>query len=186
VVVPGALYFGPTFEVLAEPLLTRWERAIVDENQRGGREAIAAATFEAVMRQPLIGYGLQANVVVGEAVRGEARNLSPHNTYLALLVTFGLLGAVPWFLMLIAIAIGVWRNRQHDTAWLFLALGALYAVAMFVGDLTASKYLFSAMALAACLPQWMADERRMAARVMAPPSAASREAEAAEAAVTRG
>jgi len=186
VVVPGALYFGPTLEVLAEPLRTRWERAIVDENQRGGRETIAAATLEAVMRQPLIGYGLQANVVVGEAVRGEARNLSPHNTYLALLVTFGVLGAVPWFLMFIAIAIGVWRNRQHDTAWLFLALGALFAVVMFVGDLTASKYLFSAMALASCLPLWMADERRMAARVMAPPSAASGEAEAAGAAVSRG
>lgn len=157
--VPGVLYFGQTLEGLAEPLVARWERAIVDDTQRGGRDVIAAATAEVVMRQPFVGHGLQANVVVGEAVRGEARNLSPHNTYLSLLVTFGLLGAIPWFLVLITIAFGVWRHREHDTAWLFMAVGALFVTVMLVGDVTASKYLFSVMGLAACLPMWVARAR---------------------------
>jgi len=173
--VPGVLYFGQTLDGLAAPLVARWERAIVDDTQRGGRDTIAAATFETAMRQPFTGHGLQANVVVGEAVRGEARNLSPHNTYLSLLVTFGLLGAIPWFLVLITVGVGVWRHREHDTAWLFMALGALFLTVMLVGDVTASKYLFSVMALATCLPMWVA-ERRSRAFVRPPSFAPSGEA----------
>ena len=142
----------------SDGLVTRWERA-AEGTQLGARDQLISISLGLFVESPVWGYGLQANHAVGERWRGERgmdgdAPFSPHNTFLALLVSFGVVGAVPWFAMFAAVGVRSWRYRHSPEGALLVSLLALFVMYMVFGNISGDKLLHATLGLAACLPYW--------------------------------
>ncbi len=153
-----SLGFGSYLRLASDVLFTRWEGA-VEGTSLGARDQLASVSFGLFVESPVWGYGLQANHAVGERWRGERGGdgdapFSPHNTFLALLVSFGLVGALPWFAMFASVGLRAWRHRRSPEGALLVSLLALFSMYMVFGNISGDKLLHATLGLAACLPYW--------------------------------
>ncbi len=139
-------------------LLNRWQSAL-EGTQLGARDELIVVSYSLFTESPVWGYGLQANRLVGEqywAARGGPTDssFSPHNTYFSLLLPFGVLGAFPWFGMLVAVAMGAWKHRRHPNAPMLLALLMLFFAYTVGANIVGNVLFYVVLAVAACLPHW--------------------------------
>ena len=122
-----------------------------------GRELIFPTLWGMFQERPLAGWGpvnnyyelvLRAPDLVK---RPEQMSKDPHNLFLELLTSVGLLGTVP-FLAAIALAFrGAWKAREGDYAIVPLSLMAVFLIANISLNQIAHKpfWMFMAFALAA-------------------------------------
>jgi hypothetical protein len=153
-----ALVSGNYLQRASDVLLTRWERA-VEGTSLGARDQLIFISLELLVESPAWGYGLQANHAIGERWRGERgmdgnAPISPHNTFLALLVSFGVVGAAPWFAMFASVGVRSWTHRRTPEGALLVSLLALFSIYMVFGNISGDKLLHATLGLAACLPNW--------------------------------
>ena len=170
VLVAALILLGLTsasfLQIASDGLLTRWESTF-EGTSLGGRDRLASISFGLFLESPLWGYGLQANHAVGERWRGERgmdgdAPFSPHNTFLALLVSFGIVGAVPWFAMFASVGAQSWRHRRSQGGALLVSLLVLFSVYMVFGNISGDKLLHATLGLAACLRYWRVPDQPQA------------------------
>ena len=153
-----ALASAGFLQTASDGLVTRWEGA-VEGTSLGARDRLISISLDLFVESPVWGYGLQANHAVGERWR-EGRGLdgdapfSPHNTFLALLVSFGVVGSVPWFAMFASVGVRSWKHRRSPEGALLVSLLAFFMVYMVFGNVSGDKLLHATLGLAACLPYW--------------------------------
>ena len=150
--------FGAYFQSASTLLLNRWQSAL-DGTQLGARDELIAVSYSLFTESPVWGYGLQANRLVGEqywAARGvsDESSFSPHNTFFSLLLPLGVVGAFPWFGMVLAVAMGAWKHRRHPNAPMLLALLTLFFAYTVGANIVGSVLFYVVLGLAAGLPHW--------------------------------
>jgi len=139
-------------------LLNRWQSAL-EGTQLGARDELIVVSYSLFTESPVWGYGLQANRLVGEqywAARGGPTDssFSSHNTFFSLVLPFGVLGAFPWFGMLVAVAMGAWKHRRHPNAPMLLALLMLFFAYTVGANIVGNVLFYVVLGIAACLPHW--------------------------------
>jgi O-antigen ligase len=123
---PAALA-GIAYTVLTSELVqARFEAALA--GRTGSRLELAEGGWSLFLQKPWFGWGTAYVFELG-AITGKER-IAAHNTYLQILVSFGLLGFLPWFALLLTTGYNLWCHRRH-------LLGAM-ALALFVGSLVFS------------------------------------------------
>lgn len=139
---------APYFLGASEVLVSRWGQTL-DGTSYGSRDTLIQISVDLVADRPAWGHGLQGNYAIGSRWWGEpGRPFSAHNTFLALLVMFGVAGALPWFGMFALGAHHAWQHRHHANGALLLSLLTLVAVHMLAGDLSTNKLLYVILGLA--------------------------------------
>ena len=144
----------PIYVGAAQTLGDRWERTLALDDF-GSRDGLLRVSTELFIEQPLIGYGLTSQRVIGERYFGYPdRPFSAHNTVMSLLVSFGLLGSLLWFAMLVSVFAHVWRHRRAENASLVLASLAMFMTYMPTGSITTNRYFYVMLGLALCTHLW--------------------------------
>ena len=148
------LGFGPYLSSASDVLVGRWSQTLEGQSF-GSRDTLFVISSDVLAERPTWGHGVQANFAVGERWWGQpGRPFSPHSTILALLVTFGVVGSLPWFCMYASICFTAWRHRHRVGGVMLLSLLALFSVYMITGNISTNKLLYVTLGLAACLPTW--------------------------------
>lgn len=149
---------GAYLQSASSLLVNRWQSAL-DGTQLGVRDELLVVSYSLFTESPVWGYGLQANRLVGEqysAARGgsTAFSFSPHNTLFSLLLPFGVVGAFPWFAMVLAVAMRAWKHRRHPNAPMLLALLMLFFSYTLGANIVGNILFYVVLGLSAGLPHW--------------------------------
>ena len=115
---------------------------------------------------------MQANRLVGErywSARGVSTeaSFSSHNTLFSLLLPFGVVGAVPWFGMVLAGAAGAWKHRRHPNAPMLLALLMLFIAYTVGANIVGNVLFYVVLGLATSLPHSAGENATEAPRTRA-------------------
>jgi O-antigen ligase len=113
----------------SSPILAPRMQATIEERDTGTRFELAQGGLLLFSEEPFKGHGPAYVGKLGEMIG--VKRISVHNTYLQILVSFGILGTIPYFAGLFATLRSVWRSRQ--TIWgatMLSALGMLLTFGM--------------------------------------------------------
>ena len=144
----------PLYEEASQILSDRWERTLEREDY-GVRDGLLRVTTELFAEQPIVGHGIRSTSVIGERWFGESeRPFSAHNTTMTLLVSFGILGTLPWFVMLGSAIVHVWRHRRAENATLILAALTMFMTYMLAGSIMTNRFFYVTLGLAVCVHYW--------------------------------
>jgi len=144
--------FGSNLREVSEPIVGRFEAAIFGTS-RGARDVIWTTSWDLVMEQPIVGYGLQASAAIG-AVLSDGGNLAAHNTPLSLLLAFGVMGFGLWLAIVTSAFRRVWSIRHQPAGLLFLGLMAFLATSMVFNDYGKHKLVWLILAFAGHAHLW--------------------------------
>jgi O-antigen ligase len=147
--------FAPlTIGLLAVPFLggtvlkERFE-ATVERGDTGLRRELAQGGIEIFSQSPLAGRGATYVFELGDRVlAGGPRQIAAHNAYLQILLSFGLLGAVPWFVGLGLTMKRAWAARRYPWGAVMTALMVSSLAFGSIGNLGYNKFFWVLLALA--------------------------------------
>lgn len=130
----------------------RWLKTYY-EGDTSGRDEIYAIAGEMILEKPVLGWSVSGNYELGRREGGRFFSIArdTHNTFLALLLEVGLLGAIPFCVGLWLCGRSAWRARQGNLGLLPLALFFGIMAGAMSGTLVWQKllWLFLALILAA-------------------------------------
>jgi O-antigen ligase len=119
-IVPLAIGAGAFLLLNSELLAERFLR-VVDTGETSLRFELFVASQEMFALEPWTGWGANYYGVLAEWI-GRDRPVATHNMYTQALVSFGLLGFIPFCLGLIATVFAGWRARRDDWSTVLLVL----------------------------------------------------------------
>lgn len=119
--------------------------------QDGMRLGIFDAAWSLFLERPLLGYGMEFADVLG-AKLGLSVGLASHNSFLRILLNFGMLAGIIWVCMIASILWQCWRGRGGAVSVLFLSLMVLSIVYGTFDELQFNKFFWVMMALASQAP----------------------------------
>jgi O-antigen ligase len=133
-------------------VLERWRRAYYEVDS-SGRDKLYPIVGDMILEKPVLGWSVAGPYEVGrrEGERFFSIARDTHNTFLAVLLEVGIVGAIPFLVGLWLCGLSAWRARLGNLGLLPLALFfGIVAVSMF-GNLVWQKvlWLFLALTLAA-------------------------------------
>jgi len=133
----------------SEGMRNRFEEA-VSTGYLAGREQIYPEGLQMVSERPLLGYGPIANqyVLGGRIPQQHYDKRDMHNLYLELLTSTGIVGAVPFMLMLLLGVRNAWRGRRGPAGMMPLALVASGLGANMSGNFLAGPLIWFEFAYA--------------------------------------
>ena len=133
----------------SEGMRNRFEEA-VSTGYLAGREQIYPEALQMVSERPILGYGPIANqyVLGGRIPQQHYDKRDMHNLYLELLTSTGVVGAVPFMLMLLLGVWAAWRGRRGPAGMLPLALVASGLGANMSGNFLAGPLIWFEFAYA--------------------------------------
>jgi len=145
-VVPMVV-LGVSVALMGADVLRTRATATVEEGDTGLRVELARAGSELFAERPLIGWGARYSRTLGEFMQ-RTKPIAAHNLYLQMLLSFGLLGFIPWLLAVGATLRTAWLSR--GSPWGATLLTLLLATLLFgvAGNLAYNKYFWVALALA--------------------------------------
>ena len=138
---------GATYTLATSPVLRSRFEATVTERDTGGRDELFEWGARTVQERPLIGVGPGYVVPLG-ALMGKAK-FAVHNTYLQLLVSFGLLGTIPLAAAVLAVLRRNWKLRRTVTGSMWFSVLVMILAFGVVAHLGYVKHLWIVLALAA-------------------------------------
>lgn len=134
--------------VLTTPVVeARWT-AVVEQGDTGTRAELADSGLGLFGLSPILGRGASYMDELGGLVLGQDRPIAAHNAYLEVLVSFGIIGAIPWLLGIASVFGGVWRRRKQLWGTVFSALLAASLVYGLAGNLGYDKFFWILLAMA--------------------------------------
>ena len=133
----------------SQGMRNRFEEA-VSTGYLAGREQIYPEALQMVSERPILGYGPIANqyVLGGRIPQQHYDKRDMHNLYLELLTSTGIVGAVPFMLMLLLGVRNAWRGRRGPAGMLPLALVASGLGANMSGNFLAGPLIWFEFAYA--------------------------------------
>jgi len=105
--------------VVLNPVLQQRFTGAISGTDRGFRPQLIEASFDLAKEHPIAGIGPAYDWALGGEVGFE--RISAHNTYLQVLLSYGILGLVPFVLFLISVFLSVWRTRRSPEGALAFA-----------------------------------------------------------------
>lgn len=125
--------------------------AVVDarSGQSGMRMELAESGLELLWRSPVFGRGVAHTDELGGLVFGmRGGRIGVHNTYLQLLLSFGIVGTIPWVIGVVAVVRRAWRVRSHPWGATMVSLLVATLVFSIGGLLGYNKQFWILLALA--------------------------------------
>ena len=142
IVVGAMLLMVMTLETFLDRIL-----ATLSGDDYGWRDLIWAASLELIEERPITGTGPAFMEVLGSMV-GVAR-FSTHNTYLQVVLAYGLIGVTAFFALIWSILRQCWKYRRSSLSALFLVLLSTSLVFGMTGDLMFDRYFWVLAAMSA-------------------------------------
>jgi O-antigen ligase len=142
---------GVSYQI--EMVRARWEKTLV-EGKLSQREKIWPAAWQMVQERPLAGWGpISAPYELYERLPGsvtylfwKSRKVVPHNLVLEILMSTGLLGAVPFFAALWLCWRAAWRAREGIQGVLPMAMLLCLLVSSMNGPMLSRKLFWVVLA----------------------------------------
>jgi O-antigen ligase len=125
-------------------------QATLYEQDFGSRDRLAEAAVVLARRHPLIGVGPGYAKELGR-IMGWGR-IAAHNTYLQVILSFGLLGFLPFLGGFTMILRGAWRVRGSPWGGIWFAILAMTFAFAIVGNMGYNKSFWIILALGANAP----------------------------------
>jgi O-antigen ligase len=135
-------HFAPSTGVLAE----RFEETL-QERDTGKRLELLEAGIALVAESPVVGHGASYVVGLGD-VMGWRAGVSAHNTYLEVVLSFGILGLLPFVGGVFATLATSWAGRGGLWGAALLSLVVMTVAFGTVGHLALTKHFWILMAFA--------------------------------------
>ena len=130
----------------------RWLKTYY-EGDTSGRDEVYAITGDMILEKPVLGWSVSGNYELGRREGGRFFSIArdAHNTFLALLLEVGLVGATPFCVGLCLCGRSAWKARLGNLGLLPLALFFGVMAGAMTGNLVGQKvlWLFLALTLAA-------------------------------------
>jgi O-antigen ligase len=136
--------------VTSEVVQARYAQTLAGNT--GMRVELSQSGWQMFLQKPGVGWGAGYSEAMGDFL-GRSRKIAVHNTYLQVLVSFGLIGFAPWLLLLLLIGWRLWRSRQHRMVKIGLVLFLSTLVFSLVGNNGYSKVFWMLLALLGALPE---------------------------------
>jgi len=135
--------------------------ATLYEHDYGTRDVLAEGSMVLFKRHPILGVGPAYVGALGR-VLGLKGGLAAHNTYLQMLLSFGIVGTVPFLIAFGMSVLRLWRLRGPPWVGIWFAVLAMTAAYGVTSHLGYNKHFWIILALAANSPLM---GRRVPARV---------------------
>ena len=121
-----------------------------EEGSLAGRELIYPAVLGMISERPIMGWGpIEAYYEIGARIEEEKKDKrEPHNLFLDLMSTTGILGTIPFLIGYGLCWVGAWRARRGPYGILPLALMAVTFMGCMSGTWIASKILWLTLSIA--------------------------------------
>lgn len=132
-------------DLVIERLIMAWKGT-----QDGMRSSIFSAAWGLLMERPLLGYGTEFYELIGDRVGTE--RLATHNSFLRVILNFGILAGIAWVGLISSILWRCWRARNGAVSVLFLSLMLLTIAYGTFSELQFNKFFWVMMALASQAP----------------------------------
>lgn len=145
-VLTGVFYIVSTSNVVQ----ARYAHTL--QGDTGMRMELTESGWRMFLQKPGFGWGAGYAEAMGDFV-GRGRRMAVHNTYLQILVSFGLIGFLPWFSLLVFIGYRLWCLRRLPLVKIGLVLYLSTLVFSLVGNNGYSKVFWILLALLGVLPE---------------------------------
>lgn len=100
--------------LLGREIVEQRMELVIEEGDTGGRIELSRSGWDFFRKAPIIGIGASYVNDLAEEVYGRSeRRISVHNTYLQVMISFGIFGALPWIIGLFYTISSAWRNRRQ-------------------------------------------------------------------------
>src|SRR5262249_50046273 len=128
-------------------VLERWRQTYY-EGDLAGRDEIYAIVGDMILEKPVLGWSVPGNYELGRREGGRFFSTArdAHNTFLALLLEVGIVGATPFFVGLWLCGLSAWRARLGNLGLLPLALMFTLVACMMSGNFVPMKQLWLMLA----------------------------------------
>lgn len=146
-IIPVALFLTAIFIFFGNSALHERFEKTIEEGDTGHRYELAQASMTVFMKNPIIGVGATYPKILGKA-KGIDRPIAAHNAYLQMLLSFGIVGVIPWFLGLLFIVRSMWFVRKTPLGGVVASI--LFALFVYgaVANLGYNKIFWILLALA--------------------------------------
>lgn len=150
--LPAYLLFVPlilggiVYLLMSSDVLMNRVNATLYHDDTGSRLELAEAAIKLYERKPVIGWGASYVFPLGRMVGKRA--MSAHNTYLQMLLSFGVIGLSFFLLCIVMTLWDGWRNRQLLWGGICFTILVMTMVFGIVGHLGYSKHFWVIIALA--------------------------------------
>lgn len=125
-------------------------QASFEEGDTGMRLELAQGSWMLFRLSPLLGIGPgYTEELAREVFNRPGRVIAAHNAYFQMLLSFGVIGALPWFLGVARTTVGVWRARFSEWGAVLMPLFAASLVFGLVGNLGYNKFFWLLLAFGA-------------------------------------
>ena len=129
-------------DLVLERLLMVWQGT-----QDGMRSSIFSAAWNIFLERPFVGHGFDYHETLG-AQLGVGERLATHNSFLRVLLNFGILAGIVWVGLIGSVMWRCWRGRSSAVGGLFLSLLVLSSVYGSFDELQFDKFFWVMLALA--------------------------------------
>jgi len=138
------------YTIFSSPLV-RQRIAEVERGRTGLRVELTQSSWEMFKQKPVFGWGTRYVEELGGFV-GVERRIAAHNTYMQILLSFGLVGFIPWLLLVGVPGWWLWRWRRHPIVTMVLVVYASALLFALAGNQGYDKVFWILVAFAAVTP----------------------------------
>jgi O-antigen ligase len=148
VTVVPALLLGIGVALLSAEVLQARTEKMIEVGDTGLRVELAHAGFGMFVKRPVFGWGVRYSRDLGESLR-LGRAIAAHNTFLQFLLSFGLVGFLPWAVAVTMTVVLAWRCRGSPWGAILAALLVTALATACVQNLGYSKHFWIVLGIAA-------------------------------------
>lgn len=144
-VVP-LLIAGVAFVAVSSPVMKNRIESTIVGGDTGGRGPINRGVIRMIEEKPLVGWGASYVADLGRII-GENGKRAAHNTYLQLLVSFGIFATAALLVGIFLTILGLWRRRSSVWEGTWFAVVTMMMGFGIVGHLGYNKHFWIFLAL---------------------------------------
>lgn len=138
------------FALVSNEILLSRIQGTFEQTEDMSRNEIWDAAVELFKENPIIGFGPAFQTEIG--IRTGLREISTHQTLLQLLVSYGIIGFLIFFALVLSILKRLWRIRRSPLGNLYLSVFAATFVFALVSDLMFNRFFSVVLVLSATAP----------------------------------